>query len=175
MTTTAAPTLYESFALYGSGVTLITVRDADADRFFVAGSVLTASVAPFTLAVSAGRDRDAVPAITGGATWTVNVLADRHLPLVRQLTARTTRQERLDALHAAGAVPSEDGPLWLPDALVTFWCTARSVTTVHDQELLVGEVSRGSEHQDGHPLLRWHRDFVTIAPLAPASASPDRS
>ncbi len=29
MTTTTTPTLYESFSLYGSGVTLVTVRDDD--------------------------------------------------------------------------------------------------------------------------------------------------
>ncbi len=136
--------------------------------------MLTASVNPFTLAVSAGRDRDALPAITGGASWTVNVLADRHIPLVRRLTGRTTRDERLEALTTAGAVPSDEGPLWLPDALVTFWCTTRTVTTVHDQALLVGEVTRGSEHQDGAPLLRWNRDFVTTGPLAPSHAPTDR-
>ena len=165
-----ATSLYESFALYGSGVTLVTVRDDGADRFFVAGSVLTASVDPFTLAVSVGRYRDALPAIAGGAIWTVNVLADRHLPLVRRLTTRTTREQRLDALRAAGAVCSDEGPLWLPDTLVTFWCTTRSVTTVHDQALLVGEVDRGSEHQDGLPLLRWNHNYVTAT--APARSGP---
>ena len=46
--------LYDSFSLYGSGVTLITTNDGGIDRFFVAASVLTASVNPFTVAVSVG-------------------------------------------------------------------------------------------------------------------------
>ncbi|SJM67052.1 flavin reductase family protein [Gulosibacter sp. 10] len=161
--TTSIPTLYESFALYGSGVTLVTARDGDDDRFFIAGSVLTASVDPFTLAVSAGKDRDALPAILDGAPWAVSVLATHHLPLVRRLTARTTREERLEALEAAGAERSSEGPLWLPDALVTFWCTTHSSTPVHDQVLLVGEVHRNSHHSEGLPLLRWNRDFRTAS------------
>ncbi|TXK19111.1 flavin reductase family protein [Homoserinibacter sp. GY 40078] len=160
---TTEPSLYESFALYGSGVTLVAVRDGDYDRFFVAASVLTASVTPFTLAVSVGQDRDAIPAIQSGAPWTLSVLAAHHLPLVRTLTAPTTHQERLDALGAAGAESSPEGPLWLPDALVTFWCSTRSITPVHDQRIVVGEVQHGSFHGNGSPLLRWNRDFRTTA------------
>ena len=163
--TTTAPSLIDSFALYGSGVTLISVRDDDVDRFFVAGSVLTASVDPFTLAVSVGQGRDALAPITSGAPWAVSVLATQHLPLVRALTARNTREERLEALGASGAETSPEGPLWLPDALVTLWCTVHSSTPVHDQVLLAGEVTRGSLHDEGDPLLRWNRGFRTAADL----------
>jgi flavin reductase (DIM6/NTAB) family NADH-FMN oxidoreductase RutF len=172
-TTTDGPSLYDSFALYGSGVTLVTVRDGDEDRFFIAASVLTASVSPFTLALSVGRDRDAITPITGGAPWAVSVLAERHLPLVRQLTTGTTRPQRLAALDAAGAETSVEGPLWLPDALVTFWCTAHSSTPVNDQVLLVGNVTRGSSHEGGSPLMRWNRDFRTIRQLGAGAAGPE--
>ncbi|MCI2956976.1 flavin reductase family protein [Agromyces atrinae] len=164
--TTDIPSLYESFGLYGSGVTLVTVRDGDDDRFFIAASVLTSSVDPFTLAISVGRDREALPAIVDGATWAVSVLAEPHVPLVRRLTARTTRDERLDALSAAGAERSPEGPLWLPDALVTLWCTTHSTTPVNDQVLLVGQVARGSGHAESAPLVRWNREFRTVAALS---------
>ena len=39
--TSSRSSLYDSFALYASGLTLITVRDGSDDQFFVAGSVLT--------------------------------------------------------------------------------------------------------------------------------------
>lgn len=159
--------LYDSFALYGSGVTLVTVRDGDEDRFFVAGSVLTASVAPFTLAVSVGQDRDALPAIRRGEPWTVSVLATEHLPLVRRLTARTSRDERLAALSSAGARPSPEGPLWLPDALVALWCDTRDLLPVNDQVLLTGDVRRGGEATGARPLLRWKKDFRTAQDLDP--------
>lgn len=51
------PSLYASFAIYCSGVTLVTVRDDLRDLFFIAASVLTASVNPFTIAVSIGENR----------------------------------------------------------------------------------------------------------------------
>lgn len=162
----SSPSLYESFALYGSGVTLIAVRDKEQDRFLVAASVLTASVSPFTLAVSIGRDRDALPAIAGGAPWTVAVLGEHHASLVRHLTAGTTRDERLAALIDGGAQPSREGPLWLPDALVTFWCRTQSTAIVNDQVLVVGLVERGSGHGGGRPLMRWHREFVSVTHLA---------
>lgn len=162
---TSAPALYDSFSLYGSGVTFVSVRDGDVDRFFIAASVLTASVDPFTIAISVGQDRDALPAIEAGAPWAVSILATQHKPLVRRLTARNTRAERLEALGQAGAETSPEGPLWLPDAIVTLWCTTHSVTAVHDQRILVGKVTRGSLHQDGLPLLRWNRDFRTAADL----------
>ena len=160
-----APSLYDSFSLYGSGVTLVTVADGDGDRFFIAASVMTASVEPFSLAVSVSRHRAALPAIVRGRPWAVSVLAECHLPLVRALTGPTTHDERLEALRQAGAERSPEGPLWLPDALVTLWCTSVSTTSVYDQVLLVGRVGRGSEHHRGTPLLRWNRDFRTTVRL----------
>lgn len=154
-----AGNLYDSFALYGSGVTFVATREADHDRFFVAASVLTASVNPFTLAVSVGQDRDALGPIATDAPWSVSVLASHHLPLVRALTARTSYAERVAALAEHGAEASPEGPLWLPDSLVTFWCTTHSATRVNDQVLLVGEVTRGSAPRDDAPLLRWNRRF----------------
>ncbi|WP_353111474.1 flavin reductase family protein [Microbacterium sp.] len=152
--------LYDSFALYGSGVTLVSVRDADQHRFFIAGSVLTASVAPFTLAVSVGEDRDALPAIRRGEPWALTVLGEHHAPLVRALTSRSTmRSERLAALADAGAEASAEGPLWLPDGLVTFWCRVRDAVPVNDQVLLTGDVGRGSLPGDSTPLLRWKHAF----------------
>ena len=166
------PSLYDSLALYGSGVTFVSARDEDHDYFFIAASVLTASVNPFTIALSVGQDREALPVIAGGATWAVSVLGTHHLPLVRRLTAPTTHAERLEALSEAGAETSPEGPLWLPDALVTLWCTTQSTTPVNDQSLLVGEVARGGFHRDGAPLLRWNRDFRTVADV-PEGATRD--
>lgn len=167
----AVPSLYDSFALYGSGVTLISAREGDEDRFLVAASVLTASVAPFTIAASVGRHRAALPAITSGSPWAVSVLAAHHAPLVRRLTGPTTADERRESLEVAGAQTSPEGPLWLPDALVTLWCTLRSTTPVHDQLLVVGQVERGSAHEGGPPLLRWNRDFCTASRLQPPPVS----
>lgn len=39
--------LYNSFSLYGSDVTLVSVRGGDLVRFFATASVLTALVKPF--------------------------------------------------------------------------------------------------------------------------------
>lgn len=155
------PSLYDGFALYGSGVTLVTVRDHDVDQFFIAASVLTASVEPFSLAVAVGQHRIGLPAIMRGVPWAVSVLAVEHLPLVERLTGPTTRDERLAALIAAGAETSPEGPLWLPDALVSLWCRFSSVTPVHHQSLIVGDVTRGSVHREGLPLMRWNRQFTT--------------
>lgn len=168
--TTSNPSLYDGFALYGSGVTLVTVRDDDVDQFFIAASVLTASVEPFSLAIAVGQHRVGLPAITRGAPWAVSVLAVEHLPLVEQLAGRTTRDERLAALAMAGAEPSPEGPLWLPDALVSLWCRISSVTPVHHQTLIVGDVTRGSIHREGLPLMRWNRQFTTACD-APSPAT----
>lgn len=164
------PSLYDGFALYGSGVTLLTVRDNDVDQFFVAASVLTASVEPFSLAVAVGQDRIGLHAITHGAPWAVSVLSVDQLPLVEQLTGPTTRGERVAALTAAGAESSPEGPLWLPDALVSLWCRTTSVTPVHHQSLIVGDVFRGSLHREGLPLLRWNRQFTTASDASPRLA-----
>ena len=160
----SAPHLYESFSLWGSGVCLVSVREHDHDRFFVAGSVLTASVDPFTVAVSVGADRDALASMRRGAPWALSILGAAHVDLVRTLTTGT-REERLAALAQEGAEASPEGPLWLPDALVTLWCETRATLPVHDQEIVVGDVVRGSLHTDTDPLLRWNRDFRTITDL----------
>lgn len=163
-TTITAGPLYDSFALHGSSVSLVSVYD-DQHRFFVAGSVLTASVDPFALAVSVGRGREALPAMLAGHTWALSILAAQHLPLVRQLTGPTSPAERRTALVEAGATASPEGPLVLPDALTTFWCTSTSSTAVHDQTLVVGDVVRASAPDDGQPLLRWNHRFHTAAVL----------
>ena len=166
MTTTAitAAPLYDSFALHGSSVSLVTVYDDD-HRCFVAGSVLTASVDPFALAVSVGRTRAALPAMLSGRAWALSILAAQHLPLVRALTGSTRPEERRAALTAAGAAESPEGPLVLPDALTTFWCRTSSSTTVHDQELVVGDVLRATTPNDDEPLLRWNHRFHTASAL----------
>ena len=169
---TEETSLYDSFSLYGSGVTLITTNDGGIDRFFVAASVLTASVNPFTVAVSVGRYREALPAIAGGAPWAISVLSADHVRLVENLTSPMTgdltsdriHERRLEMLAQAGVERSPEGTLWLPDALVTLWCSTRSLTPVNDQFLLVGEVTRGSSHGSGTPLLRWNRSFRTLHP-----------
>ncbi|GAA1724934.1 flavin reductase family protein [Brachybacterium phenoliresistens] len=160
-----APALYDSFAQYGSGVTLVSTRDGEEDLFFIAASVLTASVDPFTIAVSMGRTRAGAAAIADGAPWAVSILAADHLGLVRILTGRTAREERRAALAAAGAQRTQEGPMVLPDALVALACTTHAVTPVADQLLVVGEVRRGSAHREAPPLLRWNRGFVTGAPI----------
>ncbi|GAB10578.1 putative NADPH-flavin oxidoreductase [Gordonia araii NBRC 100433] len=159
---------YDGFARYGSGVSLVAVHDGEEDRFFVAASVLTASVEPFALAVSVGTGRDALPAILDGRPWSLSVLAAHHLSLVRRLTGATGRAARLAALADAGAERSPQGALWLPDALATFWCETASATPVNDQVLVVGDVVGGSAPRDGTPLLRWNHDFHTTADLTPA-------
>lgn len=154
--------LYDAFARYASGMTLVTVRDHEHDRFFVAGSVLTASVAPFALAVSVGNERDALAAMGTGSEWTLAVLSAGHRELVEALTGKTTKEERLSALAEAGAEPSASGALWLPDALATFWCRTASATAVNNQTLVVGDVCEFSIGADSSPLLRWNHRFCTL-------------
>ncbi|MEZ5085431.1 MAG: flavin reductase family protein [Tessaracoccus sp.] len=154
--------LYDGFALYASGVTLVTVRDGAEDQFFIAGSVLTASVDPFAIAVSIGKDRIGLPAILRGTTWSLSVLTTQHRSLVQNLSAGISMRDRLQFLMAAGAERSPEEPLWLPDSLVTFWCTVRSVTLVDDQRLVVGNVRRARIQRIDDPLLRWNRDFKTV-------------
>ena len=159
-------TLYDGFARYASGVTLVTVRDGLEDQFFIAGSVLTASVEPFALALSIGKARWGLTAIQRGDSWAMSILATHQLPLVEQLSSRRSAQERLRALMTAGAERSPEGPLWLPDALASFWCTTQSVTPVAEQCLVVGEVHRGQSRGEGKPLIRWNREFRTSADTA---------
>lgn len=159
-----AARIYDGFARYGSGVTLISVRDPDRDLFFVAASVLTASVSPFTLAVSVGNNRAALPAMTAGVTWSLSVLGEHHRSLAQDLTT-ATKSLRLDALKAAGAKRSEMGPLWLPDAIVTLWCRTRTVTPVHDQAIVIGEVLLASQPTRERPLLRWNHDYRLLNDL----------
>ncbi|WP_293698804.1 flavin reductase family protein [uncultured Agrococcus sp.] len=164
--------VYEAFSRYGSGLTLVGVRDGDHDRFFIAASVMTASVDPFALAVSVGSGRDALPSMASGASWTLSVLATAHRGLVEELTRDSSREERLMALGAAGAEASSSGGLWLPDALAAFTCRTSSVTPVHDQTLVVGEVVDASLGTSSAPLLRWNRAFGTAGPLVSRSVTP---
>lgn len=155
----------DSFARYGSGVTLIAVQADGHHQFFIATSVMTASVQPFTLAASVGQDRTGLRTIVSGATWTVNVLSTRHLPLVQELIGSTSLEERLAALNEAGAETSAEGPLWLPDSLTTFWCELHKTTQVYDQVLLVGQVERVATQELGTPLVRWNREFHSTTNL----------
>lgn len=158
--------LYDAFARYTSGMTLVTVRDGDHDRFFVAGSVLTASVDPFALTVSVGNDRDALPAMGVGGKWTLSVLGVQHRELVEALIGDTTREERFLALAEAGAEASPSGSLWLPDVSAAFWCRTTSLTPVNNQTLVTGDVTGSQLGEQSLPLIRWNHGFKTTAEVS---------
>jgi flavin reductase (DIM6/NTAB) family NADH-FMN oxidoreductase RutF len=156
--------IYQAFARYGSGVCFVATYDPDSgdDRFLIAASVLTASVNPFHLAVSIGKDRDALAHILSGKQWSVHVLASGHEGLVTTLTGETTKSERLDAVLAAGASRSADGTLHLEDTLASFSCQTAGTIDIADQTLVVGRVDSATTGRDRLPLMRWNRRFGTI-------------
>jgi flavin reductase (DIM6/NTAB) family NADH-FMN oxidoreductase RutF len=164
MTDPANADIYQAFARYGSGVCFVVSHDPETgeDRFLIAASVLTASVNPFHLAVSIGKDRDALEFILSGKPWSVHVLASSHEGLVTTLTGKTTKSERADAVLAAGATRSSDGTLHLQDALASFSCETAGSIDVSDQTLVVARVAAASTGRDRPPLMRWNRRFGTV-------------
>jgi flavin reductase (DIM6/NTAB) family NADH-FMN oxidoreductase RutF len=164
MTDPADADIYQAFARYGSGVCFVVTHDPDIgeDRFLIAASVLTASVNPFHLAVSIGKDRDALEHILSGKPWSVHVLAAIHEGLVTTLTGKTTKSERVDAVLAAGATRSADGTLRLQDAIASFSCETAGTIDVADQTLVVARVATASTGRDRSPLVRWNRRFGTV-------------
>jgi flavin reductase (DIM6/NTAB) family NADH-FMN oxidoreductase RutF len=164
VTDLAGADIYQAFARYGSGVCFVVTHDPDSgdDRFLIAASVLTASVNPFHLAVSIGKDRDALEYVLSGRPWSVHVLASKHEWLVTILTGPTTKKERVDAVLAAGAVRSADGTLHLPDTLASFTCRTTGSIDVADQMLVVGRVDSAISGRVRPPLMRWNRRFGSI-------------
>jgi flavin reductase (DIM6/NTAB) family NADH-FMN oxidoreductase RutF len=164
MTDPADADIYQAFARYGSGVCFVVTHDPDSreDRFLIAASVLTASVNPFHLAVSIGKDRDALEHVLSGKPWSVHVLASNHEGLVTTLTGKTTKSERVDAVLAAGATRSADGTLQLPDTLASFSCETAGTIDVADQTLVVARVASASAGRVRPPLMRWNRKFGTV-------------
>jgi flavin reductase (DIM6/NTAB) family NADH-FMN oxidoreductase RutF len=164
MTDPATADIYQAFARYGSGVCFVVSHDPETgeDRFLIAASVLTASVDPFHLGVSIGRDRDALEHILSDRPWSVHVLASNHEGLVTTLTGKTTKSERVDAVLAAGATRSADGTLHLQDALASFSCETAGTIDVADQTLVVARVTAASTGKARPPLMRWNRRFGTV-------------
>lgn len=157
--------LYEAFSRYPSGVALVATTDGRTDSFFVAASILTASVDPFALTVSMASDRGALAPISSGAPWTVSLLGEHHVRLTEALTEPAPDVARTKALERFGAERSAEGPLWLPDAIAAYWLDTHSLHEVGDQMLVTGVVSRAVASREGRPLVRWSRGYHSTVPL----------
>lgn len=131
---------------FGTGVTIVTCRDAEGGLSIAANSFASVSLDPplvlWCPAVAARRH----DAFAEAETYSIHVLAEGQMDLCQQ-AANGGRDFTLGAWRE-----DRRGVPILPDALARFDCTRNAAHPAGDHTILVGRVEMVT-HREGTPLL----------------------
>ena len=157
----SAPEFRAALAMFATGVTIVTARDADGRRIgLTANSFNSVSLDPPLVLWSLARRAGSLDAFARGSHYAVHILAADQ----RALAERFARSgaDRFDGLavdEGAGGVPL------LPGVAAVFECFNRSRYEEGDHVIFVGEVERCRHSEGAAPLIFHGGRFFTELPL----------
>jgi flavin reductase (DIM6/NTAB) family NADH-FMN oxidoreductase RutF len=140
--------LRDCFAMFATGVTIITTRGASGELIgLTASSFNTLSLSPPMVLWSLGAQSTSLPMFRQALNFSVNVLESHQKMLAARFSQKNV--DRFDGVQwhpGLNDIPLIDG------ALAWFECETRSVNEFGDHVLFVGEVLRCAR-VEGSPLL----------------------
>lgn len=142
------PALRQALGRFATGVTLITCRDPNGNRFgLTANSFNALSLEPPMLLWSLRAVSPNRAAFESAGHFAVNVLGDEHMALSRHFASpHPDRFSEGQWLEGQGGMPL------LADALARFECVLESAQLWGDHVLFIGRVV-GLQQRDGAPLV----------------------
>ena len=157
----SAPEFRAALAMFATGVTIVTARDADGQRIgLTANSFNSVSLDPPLVLWSLARRAGSLHAFARGSHYAVHILsADQRALAERFARPGADRFEGLALDEGAGGVPL------LPGAAAVFECFNRSRYEEGDHVIFVGEVERCRHAEGATPLIFHGGRFFTELPL----------
>jgi flavin reductase (DIM6/NTAB) family NADH-FMN oxidoreductase RutF len=146
----------EALSYWASGVTVVSVREADGTvHATTVTSFASVSATPPRILVSLGPGAQVLPFLEEGARFAVNFLS---------------RHQKALAIRYADAYPvgpspfPERGDPVVEGALVALVATAVRVIPVNGTRIVIGAVAETLEGDAPGPLLRYRREYHGLAP-----------
>jgi len=150
--------LRDAFGCFGTGVTVVTARDAAGPLVgLTANSFTSVSLDPPLLLLCVDRKSRRAPVIEAAERFAVNVLHAGQ-------EAISKRFAKAQDANAFSDLPLEnwDGVTVLCDAMAVFSCTRHAVLDGGDHFILVGRVERLAFDPDQHPLLYFQGRYRSV-------------
>lgn len=136
--------LRDAFALWASGVTILTVVDAQGATGMTATAFTPVSLEPPLLLVCVHRDAPILPRLLEAGRFTVNVLAEGQRGLASAFADRFP--VHLRAIDSEGAIG---------DALASITCSVEAAYPGGDHQIVVGKV-KGVRTEGGRGALLYY-------------------
>ncbi|MEU4619498.1 3-hydroxy-9,10-secoandrosta-1,3,5(10)-triene-9,17-dione monooxygenase reductase subunit [Actinoplanes sp. NPDC023801] len=150
------------FGHFGTGVTVITVADADGPAGFACQAFAPLSLDPPLVLFCPQSGSDTWRRIRAAGTFCVNILASDQRDISRLFGTRgTDRFAALDLTSAPSGAPVLTGALTWAD------CTVDAVHPGGDHVVVIGRVTSLGPCRDAAPLLFHRSRYTTTTPVSP--------
>lgn len=158
MSPTNAAAFREALSRFASGVTVLSVRDADgADHGMTVSAFASLSLDPPLVLACIDREATLLPHLRAAAMFGVSMLAEGQDAVSARFADQTVvRFAGVPHSHAA------EGPALLDGAVAHLVCRLTSEHAGGDHVIVVGEVVRAVSH-GGEPLVYFHRRYTGLA------------
>jgi flavin reductase (DIM6/NTAB) family NADH-FMN oxidoreductase RutF len=144
-----------------SGVSVVTMRVADADHGFTATSVTSLSLSPMLVLVCVAHGQRCHDLLQEAGHFAVSLLDSAQTELgVRFATGLA--EQRFEGLALARAYT---GAPILADSLAWLDCSVREIYPGGDHSIVIGEVQSASARENGLPLVYFRRQWGTFREL----------
>jgi len=154
--------LRRTCAAFGTGVTVITVRHADADHGMTANAFMSVSLAPPLIVVSVNRRARILPRIEAAGRYGVSVLS-QEMEAIAMHFAGKPREDLTNVFEEFDGLPVIEG------AVAHFAARLQQAVGAGDHMLLIGAVEKIARRQ-GRPLIFHDGSFRALTDLAATSA-----
>lgn len=154
-----ATTLKQGFALFPSGVVIVTTTDAEGIAHgFTASTFVPLSVDPPMVMVCLNRSAQCYQAFLASSSFAVSVLRPEHTEIAMRFATRGA-----DKFSDAPFLATENGAVVLDGALATFECSMVARHPGGDHVILTGLVERLHREGGGEAMVHFSRSFRSLS------------
>ena len=156
MTTTIDPATFRAvLGRFASGVTVVTVRDAEGrDHGMTVSAFCSVSLEPPLVLACIDRSAALLPTLGAGATYAINVLSESQEALSRRFAAEVD-----DRFDGVGYTRGPAGSPLLEDALAWLECRVEARVDAGDHVVVIGRVEHAQVSERAAPLLYYRSGY----------------
>jgi flavin reductase (DIM6/NTAB) family NADH-FMN oxidoreductase RutF len=156
MTTTIDPATFRAvLGRFASGVTVVTVHDADGrDHGMTVSAFCSVSLEPPLVLACIDRTAALLPALGAGSAYAINVLSESQEALSRRFAAEVD-----DRFEGIGYTRGPAGSPLLEDALAYMECRVEARVDAGDHVVVIGRVEHTHVNDDASPLLYYRSGY----------------
>lgn len=155
MTTIDPATFRAVLGRFASGVTVVTVRDADGrDHGMTVSAFCSVSLEPPLVLACIDRTATLLPSLGAGTAYAINVLSESQEALSRRFAA-----EMDDRFDGVGYTRGPSGSPLLDDTLAYLECRVEARVDAGDHVVVIGRVENTHVNEDAAPLLYYRSGY----------------